>query len=168
MTLPGKPMSAVLLLSALAAGPAMACRAPPEEQMISPEALVARGGDVTLATVVGATGAPFGEPAFDFLVVRRLSGVGLNWFTLPGISGRRDSGNTFDGHADPVFWQRGGGRLANDTDCLIHPTFVVGATYLVFAGQPLTRRSDERIDMADGGAGDRWLAFVAARLARWP
>ncbi len=80
----------------------------------------------------------------------------------------RDSPGSADGHADPVFWQRGGGRVMNDADCLIHPSFEVGATYLAFSGQPMTRRSFERIDMRDDGAGDRWLAFVVGRLGGAP
>lgn len=61
---------------------------------------------------------------------------------------------------DPAFWRHGGGRTINDSDCVIRPTFEVGATYLVFAARPFTWRSFERIDAAD----DRWLAWVRTAL----
>jgi len=159
------PMLFLCSLSALVAMPARACRVPPASQLISPEAQVAMAGDVTLATVTGVTPTADGATSYQFVVQRRLSGVGDTTFSVAGAGvSMRDLPGSGDGHADPVFWQRGGGRVMNDTDCEIHPSFEVGATYLIFSGRAPTRRSFERIDMRDDGASDRWLAFVAERL----
>lgn len=53
-------------------------------------------------------------------------------------------------HSDAAFWEWGGGRLYNDTACLILPHFTLGETYLVFRGAPLNRRSYEHISTVDG------------------
>jgi hypothetical protein len=56
----------------------------------------------------------------------------------------------------------------NDSDCVIHPSFVVGNTYLVFLDMPPTWRSFEKLDMFGSivNHDDKWLAHVKAWLGR--
>lgn len=173
-----------LLLPALLVQDAWACYRPPPRQLMSVEEQVALASDVSLATVVAAT--PLGGDAVDyrFVVLQRLAGPDRNSFELRGRgAGRQDAmgvrfgapgdlpereTSTFDHHTAPSFWQRGGGRSMNEADCLIHPVFTVGHSYLVFLGSPWTWRSFERIEVVEGAVdeGDRWLAYVKAALAR--
>jgi hypothetical protein len=79
---------------------------------------------------------------------------------------RYDKDSTFNGHAEFVFWARGGGRTMNGSDCIIHPDFVLGNSYLVFLGAAPTWRSFEKIDMIGGSVDqdDKWLVYVKDRL----
>ncbi|MFC4933032.1 hypothetical protein [Massilia sp. GCM10023247] len=88
---------------------------------------------------------------------------------MPGPAGTAGNGDdtSFDHHADPTFWKRGGGRVMNGGGCCLHPDFVVGGTYLVFLNSPWTWRSFEKIEVVNGAINeeDQWLAYVAAGLA---
>jgi len=157
-----------LLLSMLSGtGPALACWAPPQPQLMGVEEQVALATDVTVAQVVSAAPGEMGMVDYTFVVRERLAGPARPLFTLTGSPHRDgDVESDFDHHTDPAFWRRGGGRTMNDSDCVIHPSFEVGATYLVFAAPPFTWRSFERIDAVDGrpGPDDRWLAWVRTAL----
>ncbi|WP_371764941.1 hypothetical protein [Massilia sp.] len=142
-------------------GSVLACWAPPQQQLIGVDEQVALATDVTIAQVVSAVPGEMSTVDYTFVVRERLAGPARPLFTLAGGQHRDgDVERDFDHHADPVFWRRGGGRSLNGSDCVIRPTFEVGATYLVFAAPPFTWRSFERIDAAD----DRWLAWVRAAL----
>lgn len=136
---------------------------------MSVELQVASATDVSVATVVDAIPLADGEVEYHFQVLERLAGFDRIGFTVVGRSGERyGQDTTFDSHTDPAFWTRGGGRVMNDTDCVIYPGFIVGDSYLVFLGAPFTRRSFEKIDVINGKIdhGDRWLAYVKAALRK--
>jgi hypothetical protein len=161
-------VSTAIVVLAIASETCQACRAPPEEQLMSIDRQVALARDVSVATVTQATATADGHIEYEFLVLRRIAGSPRTSFTLSGSAGgARNVGSTFNHHQDDAFWQPGGGRLFNDTACVIQMKFVVGETYLAFVGQPLTRRSFERIDVSDANANlnDKWLLFVEARLS---
>jgi hypothetical protein len=64
-------------------------------------------------------------------VLERLAAPERAGFTVIGRGGERyGKDTTFDSHADPAFWNHGGGRVMNDSDCVIRPGFVVGNSYL--------------------------------------
>lgn len=150
-----------------AAAPASACWRPPPPQLMGVQEQVALATDVALAEVVSAVPGEMGAVDYTFAVRERLAGPARPLFTVTGSPHRDGDVETdFDHHTDPAFWRRGGGRTMNDSDCVIHPSFEMGATYLVFAAPPYTRRSFERIDAAAGrpGPDDRWLAWVRTAL----
>jgi hypothetical protein len=159
-----------LLLCALSiiSGACWACRAPPREQLIDPEVQVALANDVVLAKVISATPRYENGREFDyqFLVLKRLTGPDQQLFSLSGQAPGRSRDTTFDHHQDEAFWHRGGGRVMNDADCVIHPDFVVGKTYLVFRDRPMTWRSFEEIETVDGRSADddKWFVYVRAHL----
>lgn len=159
-------LSRSLLFCALsiAAGACLACRAPRSEQLIDPDVQVALATDVVLARAVSA--APRhdkdGEVDYQFLVLQRLAGPDQQMFSISSSAPGRSRDTTFDHHRDEAFWQRGGGRTMNDTDCVIHPDFVVGKTYLIFRNPPMTWRSFEEVE----GDDDQWFRYVQARVRR--
>jgi hypothetical protein len=166
------PLIRPLLLCALSTipGASWACRAPPAEQLVNPDVQIALANDIVLAKVISA--APRfqngREVDYQFLVVKRLTGRDEQLFSLSGRAPGRSRDTTFDHHQDEAFWRRGGGRVMNDADCVIYPDFVVGKTYLVFRDRPVTWRSFEEIDTADGRSldDDKWFAYVQAHARR--
>ena len=158
-----------LALLVCASQNAHACRRPPEEQLASPDQLLARVNDVSVARVVSAVQLDAREVEYRFVVTRRIAGPAVETFSvfgsaaLPGEVTRR--GDEAD-HAGPRFWVRGGGRTMNDSDCRIHPAFAVGETYLVMLDQPWTWRSFEHIPGGVGGynVNDKWLRYVEFKL----
>jgi hypothetical protein len=159
------------VLLALCAGASQACYVPPAAQRIGVAQQVRDAADVAVGQVIGATPLGAGEIEYRFLVLDQLAGPAQKTFTLRGhapVPGAPDT--SFDRHQDLAFWARGGGRTINDSDCVIHPGFVVGNSYLVFLGSPPTWRSFEKIDMVDGrpDPDDRWLAYVKAALSGTP
>jgi hypothetical protein len=160
------PLFAALFL--VASSDASACRRAPPDQLIDADQQLAQAHDVVLATVVVRALAPTGETPIDFAVVQRLAGATTGNFVLTGtLLGDEPRIN----HADPAFWTRGGGRAMNGADCIIHPTFVMGATYLIFRDGPVTRRSYERIGVDVFGRpdpSDKWLAYVVEGLRTRP
>jgi len=143
-----------------------ACRAPPQEQVIGVDEQLEKAFDVSVATVVRETPMD-GQVEYEFLVQKRILGAARGSFTLkfPNAPQHQDE-RSFDNHQAERFWQRGGGRLFSDTACVIAPTFVVGHSYLAFVGQPITRRSFERIESSSGqlNFNDKWLQYVEAKL----
>ena len=165
-------LSHTLLLSALSiTGSCRACHVAPAEQLIDPNVQVALATDVTLARVVSI--APRyeryddrGDVDYQFVVLKRLLGPDQKFFSIAGHAPGRSRDTTFNDHRDEAFWRKGGGRVTNEGDCLIHPDFVVGKTYLIFRGLPVTRRSYEAVETveANSGDGDKWLAYVQAHI----
>lgn len=160
-----------LLLLAFRAGTALACYAPPRGQLIDVDAQLRAATDVAVGQVISATPLDGDNVEYRFIVLDRLAGPVREVFTVTGWGGDK-AGNdtTFDDHRDFAFWARGGGRTMNSPDCVIHPNFVVGGTYLVFLGAPSTRRSFEKIGTVDGAVDrdDKWLAYVASGLRKRP
>jgi hypothetical protein len=147
---------------------ANACRAAPAGQLMDPDQQLAEAHDVVLATVTGWSPASFGETPIAFTVVKRLAGAVTGNFVITGTL--QDDERHID-HADPAFWNRGGGRTRNGPDCMIHPTFAMGATYLVFHDGPVTWRSYERIGVDVFGRPDpfdKWLAYVSEKSGTRP
>lgn len=160
-----------LLLCTCAIHDAAACYRPPPQQLIGVDEQLMQARDVTVATVVSATSFGGSAVEYRFVVRQRLAGADQTSFTLMGgtASGNhRDS--SFDRHTAPVFWQHGGGRTINESDCIISPSFVLGESYLVFQGSPATWRSFEKIETVGGKVdeNDQWLAYVKSRLATRP
>lgn len=159
-----------LLLCALSiiSGSCQACRAPPPEQLINPDVQIALASDIVLAKVISVTPQydNGGKVDYQFLVLKRLMGPDQQFFSVSGHASELSRDTTFANHQDKAFWQRGGGRVMNDSDCVIRPNFVVGKTYLVFRDGPVTWRSFEEIDTVDGRSADedRWFAYVHARV----
>lgn len=175
--------SLVLLLSVLMTQNTWACWKPPEQQLISVDEQIMAATDVSVAEVISATPVEGRDIEYRFRVRQRLAGADRGSFTVMGRSiGKHwsdfttasssaaggDQDTTFDHHTNPAFWKRGGGRVMNEGDCRIYPSFVVGATYLVFLGAPVTWRSFEKIEAVNGRItdDDKWLAYVKAGLAR--
>lgn len=173
---PAKPAYAILLLGILASPGSHACFAPPMEQVVTPDEQIALASDVVVARVVRATPlAPLlshsnggGRPAveYEFDVQERLLGPDERRFVLIGAQGENRRASPSNDHRDDAFWQRGGGRLHNDSDCVLRPNFVVGEHYLIFRGKPATWRSFEHIETVRGrpDPDDRWLAYVKEKL----
>lgn len=153
---------------ALGAAASQACRVAPPAQLIGAAEQVAAATDVAVAQVIGATPLNAYEVEYRFLVLDQLAGVDRKVFTLTGrAASPSDKAGSFDQHRDFAFWARGGGRVMNGADCVIHPSFVVGNSYLVFLDAQTTWRSFEQLDTVDGivNPDDQWLAYVKARLA---
>ncbi|TNE63885.1 MAG: hypothetical protein EP335_08795 [Alphaproteobacteria bacterium] len=88
-----------------------------------------------------------------------------NWppIHLPNSYSVLQSKEDFDffNHTLQAFWEPGAGRTVQDPDCLIHPTFFDGSTYLIFTG-PQHFKGYERIAVPD----DRWLLQVREALKK--
>lgn len=128
--------------------------------------------DVSVAKVVRATPSPpigFARPAveYEFEVQQRILGFPQQRFTLVGAEGETRPGPASSNHSDAAFWQRGGGRLYNDGDCILRPDFTVGEMYLVFRHARATWRSFEHITTVQGrpNPDDKWLVYVKENLA---
>jgi hypothetical protein len=157
----------VFAFLALHAAASEACRVPPAEQLIGIDEQLGQAMDVAVGQVIGATPLGEGLVEYRFLVLEQLAGTPQKVFTvMGGPAERNDKDATFHGHADFAFWARGGGRTMNGLDCVIHPGFIVGDTYLVFLGSAPTWRSFEKIEMVDGivNPDDKWLAYGFQRI----
>ena len=166
----------MLLLGALVSPVSHACRVPPRQQLVTPDEQIAMATDISLAKVVSvnpsATLAGGWRPSVDyaFQVQERLLGPNEQRFVLVGAQGETRPPPSSSDHSDEAFWQRGGGRLYNDPDCMLRPGFILGEYYLVFRGPNATWRSFEHIRTVDGqpDAGDKWLSYVKAKLEGRP
>jgi len=157
------------LLLALPAAASQACWAPPQGQLIAADELVRQATDVAVGQVISATPLNDYETEYRLIVLDQLAGPARKLITVTGGPAHNaDKDGTFDDHKDFRFWARGGGRTMNGSDCVIHPGFAIGASYLVFQGAPSTWRNFERIGMVGGTVNqdDQWLAYVKARLAK--
>lgn len=164
---------AVLVLTlGLGLAPAsQACVVPPAQQTVSPDALISGARDVSVARVVHVAELGNGLVRYDFAVLERLIGSGRKEFSLSGRArGRYQEREGSLDHSDEAFWQRGGGRLTNEGDCVLRPAFRLGENYLMFMDQTATWRSFERIDAGAGTdfAQDKWYAYVKEKLRTRP
>ncbi len=165
---------AVLVLGVMASPASWACRAPPREQVVTPQELMEKASDVSLARVVRATRLPGptggGRPSveYEFEVQQRILGPDDRRFTLIGAQGQTRPKPASADHSDEAFWQHGGGRLYNDMDCVLRPDFVVGESYLVFRGKPAVWRGFEHIETVHGrpNPDDKWLSYVVEKLGK--
>lgn len=158
---------AILAISFFLSNESFACYSAPRAQRASADELVALSSNISLAKVIMATPRDDGSLDFVFLVQKRLFGASLFTFVINGRSDTIAIGDrTFANHFDDQFWRQGGGRLSSDTDCKIHPTFIVGRSYLVLQDPPFTNKSFEQIDIVDGDerSKDKWLEFVMQKL----
>lgn len=163
---------AILLVGTLASTVSHACYTPPREQVVTPEEQITLATDVSLAKVIRATPSPIpsfgGRPSveYEFEVQERLLGPGQQRFVLIGAQGETRPNPSSNDHSDKAFWQRGGGRLYNDPDCVLRPNFVVGENYLIFRGKPATWRSFEHIETVRGkpNTDDKWLSYAREKL----
>lgn len=118
------PLIRSLLLCALSVipGASWACCAPPAEQLVNPDVQIALANDIVLAKVISAAHRFENgrEVDYQFLVVKRLTGRGEQLFTLSRREPGRSRDTTFDHHQIVDFWRRGGGRMMNDSDCVIY------------------------------------------------
>lgn len=146
-----------------------ACRMAPAGQLIGIDEQMRLASNVAVGQVISATPIDGEDVEYRFLSLEQLKGQSGKVFTVMGHAEKPDSDETtFNDHTDFSFWVRGGGRVMNDTDCVIHPGFAVGSSYLVFLGSPVTRRSLEKIAMVNGTVNpdDRWLKYVKQQLAQ--
>jgi hypothetical protein len=166
-TRPARRHYFLLLAAMLACGSAWSCYVPPDSVRISADRHLAQARDVSVARVASATALGDGTFRFDFEVVKRLTGPDHQTFSVRGVESSVpvDVAPAGD-HSDRRFLQSGGGRLHNDPDCIIRPSFVVGKSYLAFLGQPVTHLSFEEIPLVDGQPDptDFWLRYVEFRL----
>jgi hypothetical protein len=156
----------ILLLLVSCVRDAVACFAPPVEQNVTPEALIARTKNIVLAEVTRAEMIRGGEVLYTFRRVRTLAGRTDKTIILTGHAAIWEGDNeTFNNHFDPSFWE-GRGRTPNDTDCRIHASFAVGGTYLLFLDEPYHVKSFELIIRTNGDkeTRDKWLQFVERAL----
>ena len=154
----------VCFVAAVLKSSASACFSTPAEQIVSPEALVARTKQIVLARVVKAE-ADFktSDVTYSFVVDQTVKGENPKIFTIVGASlFYPEDLTTFDYHRSERFWKQDAGRCQHDTDCVIHPAFAVGDTYLIFVDGPYHRKSFERIVMLgkEADTRDKWLVWV--------
>jgi hypothetical protein len=169
MTLMDTTRSLVFSLLAAHAAAAQACYSAPAGQLIGIDEQLGQATNVAVAQVIAATPLDSRAVEYRFLVLEQLTGPPQKVFTVMGYApGPSDKDTSFHDHRDFAFWARGGGRTMNDSDCHIHPGFVVGNSYLVFLDMPPTWRSFEKLDMFDSivSHDDKWLAYVRAWLGR--
>ncbi len=153
------------LLFVLEATTCWACRAAPQEQLMSANEQIILASDISVARVVSATPTIDGKTEYEFIVQRRIKGANKLFFAVTGSSAPQKD-TSFNNHENPEFWQRGGGRLSIDTECVIHPNFIVGDSYIAFIGLPITKRSFEKIETPNGmiNLQDKWLLYVETKL----
>jgi hypothetical protein len=154
-----------LLLFAAGSRICWACRATPHAQLMSPDEQIAGASNIAIAKAVSESATADGRIEYKFIVQRRLLGADEREFTVNGGKAALHD-TSYDSHADPGFWHRGGGRSSADTACLISPVFSVGKSYIVFLDSTPTRRSFERIDVRDGivDENDKWLLYIRKKL----
>jgi hypothetical protein len=169
----GTTLAFALACNLMVSVPGQACRVPPVAQVVSPEQQIAMATDVAVARVVEAIPSPLrsggGRQSVDytFEVQQRIMGWPEQRFTISGAQGLTRPPPSSSDHSDAAFWERGGGRLYNDADCVLRPDFIVGENYLIFRGKPATWRSFEHIATVRGrpDQDDKWLSYVKEKLS---
>ncbi len=166
-----------LLPAAMAlARPTLACTVPPQDLTTHHSHLVEQTQVIVLARVIGgtdqATFDTLGTTPFqglsrgrlaEFETVEVLRGAAPDRFslstgTLADID--YDTNGDFNGHRDAVFWDKRTTRQWNGPDCAMHPSFILGRTYLLFVDHPHWRAYEE-IREPD----DLWLTAVRRLIA---
>lgn len=163
------------LSTVTASSAALACFVPTPEQTSPWQALVHRSANIVLAEAVSAQPAdPQALGTVQLKVVQTLKGtaraqVEINEArVIPKLDPKNtDKGDepkqqSFNDHRDKLFWQNRMGRTIAGPDCLIHPTFIAGEKYLVFADKPYHVKSFEMIR----NENDEWLAKVKAEIKK--
>jgi hypothetical protein len=148
-----------------------ACFAPPAQQLVPPDELIARTQNIVLAKAIkGEATEDAYNVSYTFRTIKVLKGNALDTFEIMGRPAIFDGWNdNFDHHFGEDFWSASAGRLSNEPDCKIHPMFSVGGTYLMFLDQPYHRKSFEIILRTEGKADvrDKWLQYVESRVQHW-
>lgn len=148
---------------------AWACLFTPHEQTTPAEDLISRTTDIALAKVVRADASS--DPwrvLYTLRTERSVKGHPPRAFQLLGERLLGDvSTERFDEHRAPGFWTEYGGREHHDTSCKIQPSFIVGATYLVFLDAPYHNKSFEEIyfEGDEKSEKDKWLKYVEDKIA---
>lgn len=161
-----RTIAVAIFFLATGANMCWACRATPQAQLMSPDEQISGASNITIAKAVSEEAIPGGSTVYKFVVQRQLLGPDPAEFTL--IGGQTPLLDTsYDSHADPAFWKRGGGRSFANTACLISPGFQVGKSYIVFLDSTLTKRSFEQLDAPGGmvNENDEWLLYIKKKLA---
>jgi hypothetical protein len=163
-------MNAVLkiLITILVCINAFACEVTPPEQIVPATELVKRIKTIALAQVTSSKLDPDGYTViYTFQTINTLKGNPEKTFTITGIPllGNGPTMMDFDHHNDKAFWENGGGRSLHGTDCKIHPSFSVGAHFLIFLDQPYHVKSFELIIRTHGDKDvrDKWLSWVESQ-----
>ena len=169
----GAALAFALACNLMVSAPGQACRMPPVAQVVSPEQQIVMATDVSVARVTEAIPSPLinsgGRQSVDYTleVQQRILGLPEQRFTISGARGMTRPPPSSSDHSDAAFWERGGGRLYNDADCVLRPDFIVGENYLIFRGKPATWRSFEYIATVRGrpDPDDKWLSYVKEKLS---
>lgn len=151
---------AIRLIFSLNLTSAIACEIPPPEQTTPATELVKRTKTIVLARVISAE-YKTNSVDYTFQTISALKGTPPSKFIISGeplIWGDRLT--DYNQHTDERFWGNHFGRSPNDTDCEIHPSFSVGAIFLVFLEQPYHIKSFELIIRTHGDQKDVWLKWV--------
>jgi hypothetical protein len=94
----------LLTASCVFANNSLACFVAPAHQLVTPDEILAKSRDVTLARVIAAEPAANSEVRFTFEVIQRFSGQKQSTFEITGyVSNDRHPDQTFDDHRDPFF-----------------------------------------------------------------
>jgi len=141
---------------------AHACFAPPQQSTESHDALVSRTSRIVLVELVSASGGMSWWKTYEFSVFEALKGEFEPVFSVVLPSPYLASDDDYLQHSDPAFWQMMESRAVVGADCLVHASFEVGATYLLFLDAPYHIHGFERIK----GEDDQWLAWVRAQTVR--
>jgi hypothetical protein len=160
-----KFLSAVFLT--LVAFDCAACAIPPFEQSVPSAQLIARSKNIVLAKAVNVQAMANGEVRYAFEVTKQIAGSTPGKFQLVGVAEMlTDDQKNFNHHTDTIFWKSSIGRFSNDTDCQIHPSFLMGREYLVFLDAPYHNRSFELIIRTSDGKykKDQWLQYVEDKI----
>jgi hypothetical protein len=151
---------------------AIGCFSTPQEQIVEAEKLVQRTSQIVLAKVVEARAdLKTGLVIYSFRAEKVIKGKVSESFVIVGDAlVDPEALTTFQDHRLDGFWEGDAGRCQHDADCKIHPSFVVGATYLVFMDQPYHRKSFEQIAMLgqDPDTKDKWLKWVEESVKAQP
>ena len=143
--------------------PAIACTFPPDQYSVSHKELVSNSERIVLAKLLDVRLENKRSWRYRFTTLETLKGPerstfeleGSSWNPLPFLFPLTDE--DFDNHQKPEFWLHGVGRVYNSPDCLLHPTFKLRKTYLLFLGFDHSQ-GFERINNPD----DRWLLATRA------
>ena len=158
-------ISSTLIFSTLTT---IGCFSTPQEQIVDAKKLVERTSQIVLATVVEAKmNLKTGEVTCSFHAKKVIKGKQIESFLIVGDPlFYPEEMATFKDHNSDEFWEGDAGRCQHDTDSKIHPSFAVGATYLVFIDHPYHRKSFEHIAKlgSEPDTRDKWLKWVEATV----
>jgi hypothetical protein len=146
----------------------LSCSDTPPEQIVPASELIKRTKTIVLAKVTSAKiGKDSHTVIYTFKTIEALKGAPQKTFTISGFPMMWEGELTdFDHHNNKEFWKNFGGRSDHDTDCEIHPSFSVGATFLIFLEPPYHKKSFELVIRTHGDkqTRDKWLSWVEAQI----